>query len=103
MRISMRNSCPRRPRLASAAARRPLDCGHAWRLLRALGESADRIHGSRAMTQNIYDNPEFFEGYGKLPRSIEGLAGAAEWPALRALLPVPGGLRILDLGCGYGW
>jgi SAM-dependent methyltransferase len=55
------------------------------------------------MTQNIYDNAEFFEGYGKLPRSIEGLAGAAEWPSLRALLPALGGLRILDLGCGYGW
>ena len=55
------------------------------------------------MTQNIYDNPEFFEGYSRLPRSIEGLEGAAEWPALRALLPDMRGLRIVDLGCGYGW
>ena len=39
------------------------------------------------MTQNIYDNPEFFEGYGRLPRSVEGLEGAPEWPALRVLLP----------------
>jgi hypothetical protein len=39
------------------------------------------------MTQNIYDTAEFFERYSKLPRSVEGLAGAPEWSALRALLP----------------
>ena len=39
------------------------------------------------MTQNIYDDPGFFEGYSRLQRSVEGLAGAAEWPAIRALLP----------------
>ncbi|HZF35513.1 MAG TPA: class I SAM-dependent methyltransferase, partial [Candidatus Angelobacter sp.] len=55
------------------------------------------------MTQNIYDNETFFAGYSRLPRSIEGLDGAAEWPALRALLPELRGLRVLDLGCGFGW
>lgn len=55
------------------------------------------------MTQNIYDDPEFFEGYSQLGRSLEGLAGAAEWPALRALLPDLRGLRVVDLGCGFGW
>ena len=30
-----------------------------------------------AMTQNIYDNEEFFEGYSRLGRSVEGLDGAA--------------------------
>ncbi|WP_129792736.1 bifunctional 2-polyprenyl-6-hydroxyphenol methylase/3-demethylubiquinol 3-O-methyltransferase UbiG [Sphingosinicella sp. CPCC 101087] len=55
------------------------------------------------MTQNIYDDPEFFAGYSRLPRSLHGLAGAPEWPALRALLPRPSGLRIVDLGCGFGW
>jgi ubiquinone/menaquinone biosynthesis C-methylase UbiE len=55
------------------------------------------------MTQNIYDDPKFFEGYGRLPRSVEGLDGAPEWPALRALLPDPHGGKVLDLGCGYGW
>ncbi len=54
-------------------------------------------------TQNIYDDPAFFEGYSRLGRSVEGLAGAAEWPALRALLPDLGGRRVVDLGCGYGW
>lgn len=55
------------------------------------------------MTQNIYDNPTFFAGYSRLERSLEGLAGAAEWPALRAMLPDLRGLRIVDLGCGFGW
>jgi SAM-dependent methyltransferase len=55
------------------------------------------------MTQNVYDNPEFFEGYSRLSRSVEGLDGAAEWPALRALVPELRGLRVLDLGCGFGW
>jgi ubiquinone/menaquinone biosynthesis C-methylase UbiE len=55
------------------------------------------------MTQNIYDDAEFFEGYSRLGRSVEGLDGAAEWPALRALLPDLRGLELLDLGCGFGW
>jgi SAM-dependent methyltransferase len=55
------------------------------------------------MAQNIYDDDEFFAGYARLPRSVEGLAGAPEWPALRALLPDLRGARVLDLGCGYGW
>lgn len=55
------------------------------------------------MTQNIYDDAEFFEAYGRLERSIEGLNGAAEWPAIRALLPDLKGEEVLDLGCGYGW
>jgi SAM-dependent methyltransferase len=55
------------------------------------------------MTQNIYDDATFFYGYSQLPRSVHGLPGAPEWPALRALLPDLGGLRVLDLGCGFGW
>src|SRR5262245_50557994 len=55
------------------------------------------------MTQNIYDDPGFFAGYSGLPRSIHGLDGAPEWPTLRALLPDFAGLRVLDLGCGFGW
>src|SRR5262245_50117159 len=55
------------------------------------------------MTQNIYDNAEFFAGYSRLPRSLEGLDGAPEWPALRALLPDLRGRKVLDLGCGFGW
>ena len=55
------------------------------------------------MTQNIYDNDAFFSGYSQLPRSVEGLDGAPEWPNLRAMLPAMRGLRVVDLGCGFGW
>lgn len=55
------------------------------------------------MTQNVYDNATFFAGYSGLPRSVEGLDGAAEWPAMRAMLPAMAGLRVVDLGCGFGW
>lgn len=54
------------------------------------------------MSQNIYDNDEFYAGYSQLPRSIEGLAGAPEWPSVRALLPDLKGAHVLDLGCGFG-
>ena len=55
------------------------------------------------MTQNIYDDPEFFQGYAQLGRSIGGLDAAPEWPALQAMLPPMKGLKVVDLGCGYGW
>ncbi len=55
------------------------------------------------MAQNIYDTPDFFERYSALPRSVRGLDGAPEWPALRALLPDLQGKRVVDLGCGFGW
>jgi SAM-dependent methyltransferase len=54
------------------------------------------------MSQNIYDDDEFYSGYSQLPRSIEGLAGAPEWPSVQALLPSLEGIRVLDLGCGFG-
>lgn len=55
------------------------------------------------MAQNIYDDPAFFEGYSGLRRSVEGLEGMPEWPALRAMLPPLRGARVVDLGCGFGW
>ncbi|MGR9212470.1 class I SAM-dependent methyltransferase [Rhizobium leguminosarum] len=55
------------------------------------------------MAQNIYDRPEFFAGYSGMRRSVHGLDGASEWPAVRALLPDLAGKRIVDLGCGFGW
>ncbi|EJC80434.1 methylase involved in ubiquinone/menaquinone biosynthesis [Rhizobium leguminosarum bv. trifolii WSM2297] len=55
------------------------------------------------MAQNIYDRAEFFAGYSDLSRSVRGLAGASEWPAVQALLPDLAGKRIVDLGCGFGW
>lgn len=55
------------------------------------------------MAQNIYDHPEFFAGYSLLPRQVQGLAGAPEWPAVRAMLPDLTGKCVVDLGCGFGW
>jgi SAM-dependent methyltransferase len=54
--------------------------------------------------QNIYDDPEFFAGYARLPRSEHGLSAVFEWPAFQRLLPVSlGDKRVLDLGCGLGY
>jgi SAM-dependent methyltransferase len=55
------------------------------------------------VTQNIYDDEEFFTAYSRLPRSVEGLERAPEWPTLRALLPDLLGRDVVDLGCGFGW
>jgi hypothetical protein len=55
------------------------------------------------MTQNIYDRSDFFHRYTQLRRSVEGLDGAVEWPALQIMLPDMNGLRVVDLGCGFGW
>lgn len=55
------------------------------------------------MGQNVYDDEQFFAAYGQLPRSVDGLDAAPEWPSLRAMLPPMIGRRVLDLGCGYGW
>ncbi|MBU8546510.1 MULTISPECIES: class I SAM-dependent methyltransferase [Roseomonadaceae] len=54
------------------------------------------------MTESLYDRPDFFAAYARLPRSEKGLEAAPEWPALQALLPEMAGKRVLDLGCGYG-
>lgn len=55
------------------------------------------------MKENKYDDQSFFEQYGQMSRSVEGLPGAGEWYALRGMLPDVRGKRVLDLGCGYGW
>ncbi len=55
------------------------------------------------MSQNVYDRPDFFAAYSGLRRSLEGLDGAPEWPALQAMLPPMRGARVADLGCGFGW
>jgi len=54
------------------------------------------------MSQNLYDEPEFFEGYSQLARSQGGLDEAPEWPIVRTFLPEMSGLKVLDLGCGFG-
>lgn len=53
--------------------------------------------------QNIYDDPDFYAGYARLRETGTGLNDVLEQPALRRLLPKTlSGLRILDLGCGFG-
>jgi SAM-dependent methyltransferase len=55
------------------------------------------------MKQNKYDDPEFFANYSQIPRSVQGLDNAMEWPIFRDLLPDLRGKRVLDIGCGFGW
>lgn len=55
------------------------------------------------MKENKYDNPDFFNQYSKMQRSVEGLQGAGEWHQLKKMLPDFKGKRVLDLGCGFGW
>jgi 2-polyprenyl-3-methyl-5-hydroxy-6-metoxy-1,4-benzoquinol methylase len=57
----------------------------------------------KVMKQNKYDEPEFFEEYSRMPRSVHGLAAGMEWETFRALLPDLRDRRVLDLGCGFGW
>ncbi len=54
------------------------------------------------MKQNIYDNPKFFNGYMELRANEQGFNKAIEEPAIYSLLPSLKGLRILDMGCGFG-
>jgi SAM-dependent methyltransferase len=53
--------------------------------------------------QNIYDDPDFFAGYARLRQTGTGLNDVLEQPALWSMLPPSmAGLRVLDLGCGFG-
>lgn len=54
------------------------------------------------MEQNIFDNPEFFEGYKALRETDDNLNVLLEQPAMRKLLPDVKGKRVLDIGCGAG-
>lgn len=54
------------------------------------------------IARSVYDDPAFFERYSRFRRSREGLAGAPEWPVLKAMLPSLSDLRVVDLGCGFG-
>jgi ubiquinone/menaquinone biosynthesis C-methylase UbiE len=54
------------------------------------------------MKQNIYDHPDFFNGYKTLRDNKAGLNEALEQPAMLSLLPAIRGLEVLELGCGAG-
>ncbi len=55
------------------------------------------------MKENKYDDPEFFNQYRKMERSVKGLQGAGEWHIFKTMLPDFKEKRVLDLGCGFGW
>lgn len=63
---------------------------------------AAETHAARTASP-LYDDEVFFSRYAEMSRSRDGLAGAAEWPTLREVLPDVRGKRVLDAGCGYGW
>jgi SAM-dependent methyltransferase len=54
------------------------------------------------LKQNIYDNPIFFAKYVELRRTESGLNKALEEPAMHGLIPALTGIKILDIGCGFG-
>lgn len=54
------------------------------------------------MQQNIYDNQEFFTMYTSLRETRITYNDFIEQPAIKRLLPSLEGLRVLDLGCGFG-
>lgn len=54
------------------------------------------------MKQNIYDDPEFFNGYKTMRDNKGGLNEPLEQPAMISLLPDVKGMDVLDLGCGAG-
>lgn len=53
-------------------------------------------------SQNIFDDPTFFDGYKKLRSNRFNANNLEEKPALFSLSPELAGKSILDLGCGYG-
>ncbi len=53
-------------------------------------------------SQNIYDDPGFFEGYIATRGRTDSLNLLIEQPEIKKLLPDLRGKRVLDLGCGYG-
>lgn len=54
------------------------------------------------ISQNIYDNNDFFEGYKKIRENEFSANNVEEKPALFSLAPDLTGKAVLDLGCGYG-
>lgn len=54
------------------------------------------------MKQNIYDHPDFFEGYKDLRDNDKGLNELLEQPTIKRLIKPVQGKTVLDLGCGLG-
>lgn len=54
------------------------------------------------MTNNVYDNNEFFLKYQELRNNPSNYNSLVEQPAIKKLLPDLRSKTILDLGCGFG-
>ena len=54
------------------------------------------------MTQNIFDNDEFFSAYMDLRLHRKNYNDFMEQPEMQKLMPDSKGKAILDIGCGYG-
>lgn len=54
------------------------------------------------LSQNIFDNKEFFEEYKKLRETDNNYNDLLEQPAMKNIMPDLSGKTILDIGCGYG-
>lgn len=54
------------------------------------------------MSQNIYDNDIFFEGYKELRSREDNYNNLLEQPAMADLLPNLSDKIVLDVACGYG-
>src|SRR5688572_27557597 len=52
--------------------------------------------------QNIYDEPDFFDGYSQMERFQGSFGNAMEHPLFLEMVGDVTGLRVLDLGCGGG-
>ena len=75
--------------------------------LYSAAETTVKIHegmgGESLMNQqNLYDNPDFFDGYFALRDRDDNYNDLLEQPAMAELLPDLSDKAVLDLGCGFG-
>ena len=54
------------------------------------------------MSQNIFDNDQFFESYKEVRHKEESYNNLIEQPSMRLLLPDINKKTVLDMGCGFG-
>lgn len=52
--------------------------------------------------QNVFDDPDFFDGYMALRGRDDNMNELIEQPEMKKLVPVLEGKSVLDLGCGFG-
>jgi len=55
------------------------------------------------MSNNVFDNNEFFESYKKVRVKADSYNNLLEQPAIKPLLPDLTSKTVLDMGCGFGF